>query len=134
MLIVTAVAASVLGLLLVRLSLVVIGFRRKHGVSVGDGGHDDLHRAIRSQANLAEYAPIALLLVACLELNQTPIWITSILAASFVVGRVLHPLGMKSTGSPLKPRVRGMQLTLLSLLALGVANLVVVGLLVFNQH
>ena len=133
MLIVTAIAASVLGLLYVRLSLNVIGFRRKHGVSVGDGGHEDLLRAIRSQANLAEYAPIALLLMACLELNQTPIWITSFLAASFVVGRLLHPIGMKFTDSPLQPRVRGMQLTLLSLLALGIANLVVVGLLIFTH-
>lgn len=133
MLIVTAIAASVLGLLYVRLSLNVIGFRQKHGVSVGDGGHEDLLRAIRSQANLAEYAPIALLLVACLELNQAPIWITSILAASFVVGRLLHPIGMKSADSPRQPRLRGMQLTLLSLLALGIANLVVVGLLVFIQ-
>lgn len=133
MLIVTAIAASVLGLLYVRLSLNVIGLRRQHGVSVGDGGHEDLLRAIRSQANLAEYAPIALLLVACLELNQTPTWITSILAASFVVGRLLHPIGMKRTDSPRQPRIRGMQLTLLSLLALGVANLVVVGFIVFIQ-
>lgn len=133
MLIVTAIAASVLGLLYVRLSLNVIGFRRKHGVSVGDGGREDLLRAIRSQANLAEYAPIALLLVACLELNQAPVWITSILSALFVVGRLLHPIGMKSTDSPLQPRVRGMQLTLLSLLALGIANLVVVGLLILAQ-
>ncbi|MBT8091303.1 MAG: MAPEG family protein [Gammaproteobacteria bacterium] len=131
MLIVTAIAASALGLLYVRLSLNVIGFRRKHGVSVGDGGHEDLLRAIRSQGNLAEYAPIALLLVACLELNQTPMWITSILAASFVVGRLLHPIGMKSADSPLQPRLRGMQLTLLSLLALCIANLVVVGWSVF---
>lgn len=133
MLIVTAIAASVLGFLYVRLSLNVIGFRREHGVSVGDGGHEDLLRAIRSQANLAEYAPIALLLVACLELNQAPTWITSVLAASFVVGRLLHPVGMKSSNSPLQPRLRGMQLTLLSLLALGIANLVVVGLLAFIQ-
>lgn len=133
MLIVTAIAASVLGLLYVRLSLNVIGFRRKHGVSVGDGGHEDLLRAIRTQGNLAEYAPIALVLLACLELNQTPIWITSILAASFVVGRLLHPFGMKSSDSPFQPRLRGMQLTLLSLLALCITNLVVVGWSVFIQ-
>lgn len=133
MLVVTAIAASVLGLLYVRLSLVVIGFRRKHDVSVGDGGHDDLLRAIRAQANLAEYAPIALILIACLELNQTPTWITAVLAAAFVVGRILHPIGMKTTKSSLQPRRRGMQLTLISLLALSIANLVVVGLAIFNQ-
>lgn len=128
MLIVTGIAASILGLLYVRLSLNVIGFRRKHEVSVGDGGHEDLFRAIRAQANLAEYAPIALILIACLELNQAPIWLVALLAAAFVIGRILHPLGMKNANSPLQPRVRGMQLTLLSLLALGLVNLAVLAL------
>ena len=131
MLIVTAIAASILSFLYVKLSLNVIGYRRKHDVSVGDGGHEDLFRAIRAQGNLAEYAPIALILLACLEINHAPLWMTTILAAAFVVGRLLHPAGMKSAESPWQPRVWGIQLTLLSLIAMGVANLVVVGMLVF---
>jgi len=133
MLIVTAIAASVLGLLYVRLSLNVIGFRRKHGVSVGDGGHEDLLRAIRSQANLAEYAPIALILLACLELNQAPMWLTSVLAAAFVAGRLLHPLGMSNADHPLQPRLRGMQLTLIGMLAIVIANLGVVAMRIFSH-
>ncbi len=129
---VTAIAASILGFLYVKLSLNVISYRRKRGVSVGDGGQDDLLRAIRTQANLAEYAPIALILLACLELNHAPWWVTSLLAAAFVIGRLLHPIGMKSSASALQPRVRGMQLTLLALIALGVANLVLVGLHIFG--
>lgn len=126
MLMITAIAAALLGFLYVRLSLNVIGFRRRHGVSVGDGGHEDLLRAIRAQANLAEYAPIALVLIACLELNGAPWWLTAVLAAAFVLGRFLHPLGMKDADSPLKPRVRGMQLTLIGLLVLAATNLGVV--------
>jgi len=133
MLIVTAIAASVLGLLYVRLSLNVIGFRRKHGVSVGDGGHEDLLRAIRSQANLAEYAPIALILLACLELNQAPMWLTSVLAAAFVAGRLLHPLGMSNADHPLQLRLRGMQLTLIGMLAIVIANLGVVAMRIFSH-
>ncbi|MFV1977190.1 MAG: MAPEG family protein [Candidatus Scalindua sp.] len=128
MIIVTAIAASVLGLLYVKLSLNVIGYRRKHGVSVGDGGNEDLLRVIRAHANLAEYAPIALILIASLEINHTPWWVTTVLATAFVLGRLLHPSGMKEAGSALKPRVRGMQLTLLSMIGLAVANLVIAGL------
>lgn len=128
MLLVTAITASILGLLYVKLSLNVIGYRRKHGVSIGDGGEEKLLRAIRTHANLAEYAPLALILLACLELNHAPWWITSLLATAFVIGRLLHPMGMKTAKASLQPRVRGMQLTLLALLALGVANLIFVGL------
>lgn len=132
MLIITSIAASILGALYIRLSLNVIGYRRQYGVSVGDGGEEDLLRAIRAQGNLAEYAPVALILLACLEMNAAPWWLTAALAAAFVVGRVLHPLGMKTANSPMQPRVRGMQLTLYGILALVVANLVIVGLRLFQ--
>ncbi len=128
MLIITAISAAALAFLSVKLSLNVIAQRRKHGVSVGDGGNEDLLRAIRAQGNLAEYAPIALILLACLEWNQAPVWLTSILALAFIIGRLLHPLGMKGADHPMQPRVRGMQLTILSLIFLGVANLVFAGM------
>lgn len=127
MLIVTTISASILAYLYVKLSMNVIGFRRKHGVSLGDGGKKDLLRSIRAHANLAEYAPIGLILVACLEHNGAPIWIPAILAATFVFGRILHPLGMKDPTSSLQPRLRGMQLTILSIIALAIANIATVG-------
>ena len=96
LLIVTATTASVLGLLLAKLSLNVIGQRRKLSVGMGDGGHEALTRAIRAQANLAEYAPIALILLACLELNEGPMWLTVTLASLLVLGRLLHPVGIKT--------------------------------------
>lgn len=131
MLVTTAIAASVLGLLTIRLSLNVIAFRRKHDVSLGDDGNEDLLRAIRAQANLAEYAPIGLILIACLEFNEGPWWLSSMLAFMFVLGRILHPMGMKDDTSPIKPRVRGMQLTLFALLGLAIANLGVLAWHVF---
>jgi len=126
MLLVTAIAASVLGFLYVKLSWNVIGFRRKYKVSVGDGGEEELLRAIRIQANLVEYTPIALILLACLELNKAPWWVVALLAIVFVTGRFLHPMGMKDATSSFKPRVRGMQLTIVSIVALGVGNILTV--------
>ena len=90
---------------------------------------EDLLRAIRAHANLTEYAPIALILLTCLELNRAPLWLTSILAGIFVIGRLLHSVGMKSSESPWQARVWGIQLTLLSMIGIGIANLVLVGML-----
>ena len=126
MLPITTISASVLGLLLVKLSLDVILLRRKHNVSIGDGGRDDLLRAARAQANLAEYAPIALILIACLEFNAEHQAITVTLSSLFVVGRFLHPMGIKSAEAPWLPRTLGIALTLISLIALGISNLVLV--------
>jgi len=126
MLPITAIAASLLGFLYFKLSWNVIGFRRKYKVSVGDGGEENLLRAIRIQANLVEYAPIALILLACLELNNAPWYLVALFAIVFVAGRILHPMGMKEATSPFKPRVRGMQLTLVSIVAMSVANILMV--------
>ena len=104
MLISTAVSASILSFLYVNLSLNVIGYRRKYGISIGDGDHEDFLRAIRAQANLTEYAPIGLILLACLELNQAPLWLTSVLATVFVLGRLIHPLGMKKATLSWQPQ------------------------------
>ncbi|MBX2881410.1 MAG: MAPEG family protein [Granulosicoccus sp.] len=123
MLTVTAISASILAFIYVKLSLNVVGYRRKYRISVGDGGEENLLRSIGAQSNLAEYAPIGLILVACLEYNGAPIWISSVLAAMLVLGRILHPIGMKDPAISWQPRMRGMQLTLFSIVALGIANI-----------
>ena len=125
MLVITAIAASILSFLYFKLSMNVVKHRVKNEISVGDGDNEELLRAIRSQANLTEYAPIALILIACLELNHAPWILTAILAAAFVAGRILHPMGMKVGDGAIKLRANGMKLTLLSLVALGASNLVV---------
>lgn len=123
MLPITAVSAAALAFVHIWLSLRVIGYRRRLKVSVGDGGHTELERAIRCQANLAEYAPIALILLICLELTQAPMWLIGLTAACFVVGRVLHPLGLSKESGSFRLRVGGMLLTLWSIVALAVLNL-----------
>lgn len=122
-LIITALSASVLGLLNIKLAFDVIKLRRKHGVSLGDGDHKDLNHAIRAHANLIEYAPMALILIGCLELNRAPAWLVAVLAFVFVIGRILHSIGMKKDDIPWSPRVKGMQLTLAAIAFLCLSNL-----------
>lgn len=133
MLIVTAIAASILGMLYIKLSSSVIVFRRQYKVNIGNGEEEELLRAVRAQANLAEYSPITLILLACAELNGGPWWLTTILALVFIVGRIIHSIGMKQTDLPWQPRVRGMQLTFLTIAALCITNLLLVlGAILFS--
>lgn len=123
MLIVTSIFASTLTAIYIKLALNVISLRRKNQVSLGDGGVDDLEKAIRAHGNFSEYVPISLILMGCLELNQAPWWLVSIFGLSLTIGRLLHSLGMKDLPPDFSKRILGMQLTLNTLIALAVLNL-----------
>lgn len=125
---ITAIAASILALIFIRLSFAVITFRKRHRVSLGSGGHDDLERAIRAQGNFAEYVPLSVLLLACLEWNGAPAWLVAIPAVAVIGSRLFHAQGMHDKPPVFRRRVLGMQLTLTSLLALAVLNLGWIGL------
>jgi uncharacterized membrane protein YecN with MAPEG domain len=123
MLIVTTLIACILAALFLRLSFGVIRLRRHHKVGLGSGGVDDLERAIRAQANFAEYVPIALILMACLELNGAPLWLIAILGIALVAGRVIHAKGINQPPPHFSNRVIGMKFTITTLIMLVVFNL-----------
>ena len=123
MLFITSIVASVLAVIFVRLSLAVIALRRKHRVSLGSGGHESLERAIRAQGNFAEYVPIGIILIACLELNRAPWWLVAIPAVALILGRLIHAQGINEPPINLTKRVLGMQLTLFTLIGLALINL-----------
>jgi uncharacterized protein len=123
MLIVTTLIACILAAFFIRLSLGVIRLRRRHKVGLGSGGADDLERAIRAQANFAEYVPIALILMACLEINGAPLWLIGILGIALVAGRMIHAKGINQPPPHFSNRVIGMKLTITTLIMLVVFNL-----------
>jgi uncharacterized membrane protein YecN with MAPEG domain len=125
---VTAVTAAILGLIFFRLSLNVISHRRQHKVSLGSGGHEDLERAIRAQGNFAEYVPISLILIACLELNAAPWWLVAATGLALIVGRLLHAKGINEPPPNFGLRVLGMKFTLFNLVTLAALNIGWVGL------
>lgn len=132
MLIITALSAAILSGLCVMLSLKVVGIRRREKISVGDNGNEELLRAIRAQANLLEYAPLAIILIACAELNGVHRLLVGLLALAFIAGRILHPVGMRDDKGGMSARVLGMQLTLISMLALIATNVLWVVWLLFT--
>jgi uncharacterized protein len=123
MLLITSIIAAVLTIIFVRLSLAVIGLRRKNKVGLGSGGHEDLERAIRAQGNFAEYVPFGILLLACLELNGAPWWLVAIPGLVLILGRVIHAKGINAPPPDFSKRVLGMKLTFGSLITLAVLNL-----------
>ena len=90
---------------------------------IGDGGHVDLQRRIRAQANLAEYAPLALIFLGALELSAWPAWMLHGLGLLLVVGRVLHGWAMAFTAQNAFGRIGGIALTLTMIALAAVLNL-----------
>ena len=123
MLLVTSIIASLLTIILIKLSFAVIGLRRKNKVGLGSGGHDDLDRAIRAQGNFIEYVPFGIILIACLELNGAPWWLVLIPGITLIVGRLIHAVGINEPPPNFSKRVMGMKLTFNTLIALVILNL-----------
>ncbi len=71
------------------LSLRVVKHRRT-GIGLGDGGDKTMLRRIRGHGNFAEYVPLALILLAALELNGMSLYVLHGLGLALLAGRLLH--------------------------------------------
>jgi uncharacterized membrane protein YecN with MAPEG domain len=120
---ITAVYASLLGLLFIALSMRVVLLRRRERVPLGHGASKPLRRAIRVQANAAEYLPFILILMALLELNGGPGWELHIFGIALVVARLLHAFWLSRFPGRSFGRYWGTLVTAVVLISLAVANL-----------
>ena len=106
-------------ILLLVLSALTSANRRKHKVSIGDGGKHEVAVASRAFGNAIEYMPIALIALVLMALVGLPVWSIHLVGGSFFVGRVLHAWGMLTTRAnrpPTPGRMLGMLLTYMPLL------------------
>ncbi len=108
---VTPLYAGLLGIWFVVLAVKVVHARRAAGVSLGDGGNARLQRAIRGHANFAEYVPLALLLMALLELGRASIYVLHGLGIALLAARLLHGYALSFTLHFRFGRVAGAALT-----------------------
>ncbi len=100
--------AAILALVYVYLSARTIGFRRKSRVSIGDGGDQELLRAVRMHANFAEYVPISLILLTFVELQAAPLLLVHVLGSLLLIARISHAYGISSVQAKGIFRVGGM--------------------------
>lgn len=119
---ITPLYVGLSGILLLALSSRVVNARRTHKVGFGDGGHPELQRAIRVQANFVEYTPMILLLILMVELNNHSAAMIHALGIALLVSRLLHSIGLAASSGTSLPRFVG---TLGTWLTLAIASAIV---------
>ena len=98
---ITSVIAAIFGILLVPLSMRVGLLRSKEKIWFLDGGNEELTRRMRAHGNFIEYVPIALLLIALVELGGGSSGLVWGLGAGLLAARVAHAVGVSM--SPTSP-------------------------------
>ncbi len=114
---VTAFVAAICALMLLITAIDTVHQRFRLRVPFGDGADQKLISASRSHANLAEHAPIVILLLAFLEMSNANHMGLMAIGSLFLAGRVAHIIGLyapMSTKPPL-PRSIGVIVTWLTL-------------------
>ena len=120
---ITALYASLLGVMGVMLMVVVIRLRRSLKIGLGDGGNRDLQQAIRVHGNAIECVPIFLLLLAIFEINHGSAMLLHGFGTTFLFARILHAWGLYVSSGASVGRVTGTAITMTLLVALAIANL-----------
>ena len=107
---VTGLYAGVLALFMVALALRVIRNRVRAKVGLFDGGDEGLGRAMRVHGNFIEYVPMALILMALVEINGAPAWALHAWGGGIIVSRLFHAYGLTTSSSRSLGRTLGMVL------------------------
>jgi uncharacterized membrane protein YecN with MAPEG domain len=112
---VTPLYAGLLVLWFLVLSIRVIRRRGSEKIYLGDGGNPRMARVIRGHANFTEYVPLALLLMAMLEMSHYSIYLLHALGIALLIARLLHGYALSFTEKSRFGRVAGASLTFLVL-------------------
>ncbi|MBN8843399.1 MAG: MAPEG family protein [Sphingomonadales bacterium] len=123
---VTAFVAAVCALLLLITAIDTVRQRLRLGAAFGDHGDAKLISASRAHGNLAEYAPISIILLGLLETTRANHMALMVIGAIFLLGRVGHIVGLYTPSEPGKAplgRQVGVVATFATLLILGLWTL-----------
>ncbi len=124
----TALYAVILTLIGSYLSFRAGSLRGKTGISVFYGDNQQLAVEMRRHGNFVEYVPLALILMAIVELNGISTWVLHAAGLLLVVARIAHPIGLdaESVANPLRGIGAGGTL-LASLVLVGAAGAQLLG-------
>ena len=124
MLTIVPIYAAILAVMFVALSIRVIALRRARKRPLGFQGDVALERRVRAQGNFAEYVPLALLLLAFVEMRGAPAWLLHGLGLVLVAGRSSHAYGVSQLRESFAFRVSGMAMTFTVILSAALAILI----------
>lgn len=91
---VTLTSAGAAALINLWLAIRIIQIRHAERILTGDGGSPRLLARMRAQMNFVEYTPIVLILIGLIELAQGTRFYLWVVAAVYLLARVLHAFGM----------------------------------------
>lgn len=114
----TALYTALCLLLMLALAIQVVIWRRRAQVSLGDGDHRELRKAIRAHANAAEHVPLIVLGLALLEANGAQAWSVHAYGSILFVARVLHAAGLTRGKSVNAMRQLGVLMTWIVMLVM----------------
>ena len=118
---VTAFVGAVCALLLLFTAMLTVRQRLRLKAAFGDHGDAKLIAASRSHGNLAEHAPIVVILLGLLETARANHVALMVIGALFLIGRVAHIAGLHAPSVPGKapvPRQIGVMATWVTVLVL----------------
>lgn len=97
---VTAFVAAICAIMLLITAIDTVRQRLRLKTAFGDADDPKLISASRAHANLAEHAPIVILLIATLELSNAHQVALMAISVLFLVGRVAHIVGLYTPSEP----------------------------------
>jgi len=104
---VTGLYAALLAIVGIVLTAMVGQMRGRTKISLGDNGRRELIVANRRHMNYVENVPLALVLIALVELNGAAKTWVHVLGATLLVARIVHPFGLDADRMMLWPRIIG---------------------------
>jgi len=118
---VTAFVAAICAIMLLITAMDTVRHRMRAKIAFGDNADQGIISASRSHGNLAENAPIVILMLAFLEMSRANHMALMAIGALFLAGRVSHIIGLYAKAEPGKPplpRSIGVILTWITLASL----------------
>lgn len=110
--------AAGFAVLMLALWTMVTRQRAVTGVSIGAGGNQGLHEAIRRHGNFMEWVPMTLVLMALAEMQGAgAVWLWSA-GALALTGRLVHPFGLRAGNAAHPLRIVGNVANIFALLIL----------------
>ena len=91
---ITLLYASLLTILAIFLAIKVGMNRVETNIMTGEGESSMLLQSVRAHGNLIEYAPLALILLALLEMQNVSDFMLHLCGSLFFLSRILHAYGV----------------------------------------
>ena len=101
------------GLILMWLAVAIGRVRMRTGIWLGDGGSEELLRAMRGLANFTEFVPFGLLMLLLMAALGLPWYLVHVFGATLTIGRVAHAAHFTGAYDALIARQVGAMLTFL---------------------